>query len=436
MNQPVQPTSISGNGARARVLPLSAAAHSVWFSQRVSGDAPISVAQYVDIRGALDIDLLMDSARWAGREFGAGRLHVFEVDGHPYQTLAAADDDFVVQVDFRGRVNPLAAAREWMREEHSRPVDLSADQLIVAAVLRISEEHTFWYVRAHQVALDAHGLRTLIERSAELYTHAFVGAAASPSGALDLEAVAASDASYRTSERFERDRDSWAEHLAGVADPVTFAGTAAPSQSEPVVIGGELAPAAPGASLSAPTVVAAFGAFLAQHTGRDEVTVTLPTPARGNAALRRSGGSLANVVPLRLSAGAGMTVGEASTAAGRELAGALSRQRHRQEDIAREVGVIGDRAASFGPTIELMLADSEIPLGPLDGALHVLTTGRVDDLTVRVRPGAVEGATRIDFLANRDLYSVTELRQLHQRFLAFVEGFLAADSDSPLSAVA
>jgi hypothetical protein len=435
VNQPVQPTSISGCGTRARVIALSAAAHSVWFSQRVSGDAPISVAQYVDIRGALDIDLLMDSVRWAGREFGAGRLHVVEVDGFPYQTLAAAADDFVAAVDFRGRVNPVAAAQQWMREEQSRPVDMSADQLIVAAVLRISEVHTYWYVRAHQVALDAYGLRTLIERSAELYTHAFVGASASPSEALDLEAVVASDATYRTSDRFERDREAWAEHLAGVPDPVTFAGAAAPAQSEPVVIGGELAPSGPGAALSAPTVVAAFGAFLAQHTGRDEITVTLPTPARGTAALRRSGGSLANVVPLRLSSGAGMTVGDASMAAGRELAGALSRQRHRQEDIAREVGVIGDRAASFGPTIELMLADSEVPLGPLDGALHVLTTGRVDDLTVRVRPGAVEGATRIDFLANPDLYSETELRRLHQRFLVFVEGFLAADADSPLSTV-
>lgn len=436
MNQPVQPAKISGCGVRSRVLPLSAAAHSVWFSQRVSGDAPIAVAHYVDIHGAVDIDLLMDSIRWAGKAFGAGRLHVAEVDGHPYQMLAAATDDFVEQVDFRGEADPAAAAQEWMRHEHTRPVDMSADQLVTAAVLRVGEEHTYWYVRAHQVALDAHGLRMLIERSAELYTHAFVGAAASPSEALDLEAIVASDAAYRESERFERDRNSWAQHLAGVGDPVTFAGAAATSQSEPVVVRGELAPAGPDAVLSAPTVVAAFGAFLAQATGRDEVTVTLPTPARGTAALRRSGGSLANVVPLRLSAVAGMTVGDASLAAGRELAGALSRQRYRQEDIAREHGVIGERAASFGPTIELMLADSAIPLGPLDGNLQVLTSGRVEDLTVRVHPGATEGATRIDFLANPNLYSETELKQLHERFLVFVEGFLAADADSPLSIIA
>ncbi|MFD4181092.1 condensation domain-containing protein [Rhodococcus sp. NPDC058514] len=435
MNQPVQPTRFSGCGARPRVLALSAAAHSVWFSQRVSGDAPIAVAQYVDIRGTFDVDLLMDSIRWAGREFGAGRLHVHEVDGYPYLTLAAADDDFVEQVDFRGEANPAAAAQEWMRDEHSRPVDMSADQLVTAAVLRISDDHTYWYARAHQVALDANGLRMLIERSAELYTHAFVGAAACPSEALDLEAVVASDAAYRESARFERDRDSWAGHLAGVAEAVTFAGRAAPAQSEPVVVRGELAPAGEDAVISAPTIVAAFGAFLAQYTGRDEVTVTLPTPARGTAGLRRSGGSLANAVPLRLSSGADMTVGDASSAAGRELAGALSRQRYRREDIAREAGVVGERAASFGPTIELMLADSAIPLGPLDGNLHVLCSGRVEDLTVRVHPGAIDGATRIDFLANPNLYSETETRQLHERFLVFVEGFVAADADSPLPGV-
>ncbi|MFC7451019.1 condensation domain-containing protein [Rhodococcus daqingensis] len=436
MNQPAQPTRISGSGARPRALPLSAAAHSAWFSQRVCGDAPISVAQYVDIRGSFDVDLLMDSVHRAGREFGAGRMHVVEVDGYPYLTLAAADHAFVEEIDLRGHADPAAAAQEWMRDEYSRPVDMSTGRLIVAAVLRMSDEHSYWYVRAHQVALDAHGLRMLIERSADLYTHAFVGAATCPSESLDLEAVVASDAAYRTSDRFERDRAAWAEHLAGVADPVTFAGATAPAQSEPVVVRGELAPAAAGAVVSAPAVVAAFGALLARHTGRDEVTVTLPTPARGTAAVRRSGGSLANVVPLRLSSGAGMTVGDASDAAGRELAGALGRQRFRQEDIAREVGLIGEHAASFGPTIELMLADGAIPLGPRDGTLHVLTTGPVADLTVRVRPGAIEGAARIDFLANPDLYSEPELRRLHERFLVLVEGFLAADTDSPLSLIA
>ncbi len=60
----------------------------------------------------------------------------------------------------------------------------------------------------------------------------------------------------------------------------------------------------------ATAVIAAFAAYLAQMTGREDVVLSLPVTARTNAVLRRSGGMTSNVVPLRLTVSADTTVSQ------------------------------------------------------------------------------------------------------------------------------
>ncbi|WP_431952178.1 amino acid adenylation domain-containing protein [Nocardia lijiangensis] len=434
-----QPSGLS-NGA----FPLSAAQRGIWFAQHIAGDIPISLAQYVDLNGAIDLDRLAPAARQAGREFGTGYLRLIENDGFPLQCVDTTLDDSARVFDFRHERDPEGAAHAWMRAEYSAPLDLLNDRLACAVMLRIADDRWFCYWRMHHIALDGMGVSAMVRRTGELYTAAIEGRPPPAAQAEDLRKIVDADLAYRSSERFAADREYWLRHLDGMADPVSLAGRSAEVVEHPRRVEGVLARetaelletvAKAASSGVAPTVVAAFGAYLAATTGAPEVVLSLPVSARTTASMRRSGGMIANVVPVRLGLAPTMTIGEMIRAAQNELTGALRRQRYRQEDIFRDLGWPMDEVATFGPSVNLMMLDTRVQLGAVTGRAHVLTAGLIDDLYVNLYPGVGGESTHIDFQGNANLYGDSELVTHHGRFLRFLRKFLAAGPDAPLSTV-
>ncbi|MFJ2838383.1 amino acid adenylation domain-containing protein [Nocardia sp. NPDC087230] len=425
-------------------FPLSAAQRGIWFAQHIAGDTPISIAQYVELSGPVDHELLLRVVRRTGREFGTGYLRLIDIDGQPHQYVDFSLDDEMAELDLRAEPDPVAAAHAWMRAEYTAPLDVMRDRLVRLAMLRVADDRWFWYSRMHHIALDGMGALALVQRTGELYNAAVEGREAPASKAEPLQKIVAADLAYRTSDRFTADREYWREHLAGMADPVNLAGRDAEVDGHPNRVSGAL-PAETAALLDsvaaevnsgvAPTVVAAFGAYLAAMTGAREVVLSLPVSARTSATLRRSGGMLANVVPLRVGLDPTTTVGAAILAVQSELTGALRRQRYRQEDIVRDLGWAMDEATSFGPAVNLMMVDTRIALGPVVGRLHVLTSGLIDDLFVNLYPGVGGESTHIDLQGNGNLYSEADLAAHHARFLRFLHRFLVAGPEAPLSAV-
>ncbi|MFE9575675.1 amino acid adenylation domain-containing protein [Nocardia sp. NPDC006044] len=444
MQQPLPSPLETGGALPEGAFALSAAQRGIWFAQHIAGDTPISIAQYVELTGPIDLDLLADAARQAGREFGTGYLRLIEVDGQPYQFVDTTLDDSLLTLDLRGERDPEAAARAWMRAEYDAPLDLTRDRLVRVAMLRLADDRWYWYSRIHHIVLDGMGALTVVQRTGELYNAAIEGKQPPAAKAEDLRKIVEADLAYRNSDRFGADREHWLEHLDGMADPVSLAGRTAEVDAHPSRVAGALPPettqlldsvAKAASSGVAPTVVAAFGAYLAAMTGAPEVVLSLPVSARTTAILRRSGGMIANVVPLRLRLTPKTTVGEVIQAAQGELTGALRRQRYRQEDIFRDLGWPMDEAASFGPSVNLMMVDTRIQLGAVTGRLHVLTSGLIDDLFVNVYPGVGGESTHIDFQGNGNLYSDAELAAQHARFLSFLHAFLAAGTEAALSTV-
>ncbi|WP_433710949.1 amino acid adenylation domain-containing protein [Nocardia sp. CA-084685] len=444
MQQPSSSNGKIGTAPPNSAFPLSAAQRGIWFAQHIAGDTPISIAQYVELVGELDLDALAEAARRTGREFGTGYIRLLEVEGQPYQYVDATLQDEPVVIDLRDEPDPEAAAHAWMRAEYAAPLDLMRDRLVAMAMLRVADDRWFWYSRMHHIVLDGMGALALVQRTGEIYNAAIEGREAPPAKAEPLQKIVEADLAYRDSDRFEADREYWREHLAGMADPVNLAGREADVDAPPSRVSGAL-PAATAELLdivakaagsnTAPTIVAAFGAYLAAMTGAPEVVLSLPVSGRTTAALRRSGGMIANVVPMRLRLAPTTTVGDVIRAAQSELTGALRRQRYRQEDIVRDLGWSMDEASSFGPAVNLMMVDTRIQLGSVTGRLHVLTSGLIDDVFFNLYPGVGGESTHIDLQGNGNLYSTDELAAHHARFSMFLQAFLAAGPDAPLCTV-
>ncbi|MTE17476.1 amino acid adenylation domain-containing protein [Nocardia aurantiaca] len=439
----------SGNGSDARsskvssvdIFPLTAAQRGIWFAQHLAGSSPISVAQYVEIVGELDAELLAEACRTAGREFGSGHLRLIEVDGEPCQFVDEEHGSQASVMDLRRHIDPVATAHEIMVQDYSAPLDLLNDNLMTSIVFQVGEDHFLWYQRAHHIALDGFAAVTMVHRVTELYNAWVKSEEAAPCAAQDLREVVEQDLEYRSSARFDNDRRYWLEHLAGAPPVVSLADRVGKPTIHPALVSTELPDATAhllesvalehGSSVT-PIIVAAFAAYLARMTGSDEVLLSLPVSGRHSAMLRRSGGMVANVVPLRIQV-AGRGVGELIAAVKSELTSALRRQRYRQEDIFHDMGIARDETASFGPAVNLMMIENEVVLGNTTGRLNVLTSGPTSDLFVNIYPGAGRDSTHIDFQGNPNAYSHEELAGHHRRFRMFLHEFLAGGPECSVS---
>ncbi|MGW0327058.1 amino acid adenylation domain-containing protein [Nocardia sp. NPDC003183] len=441
----------SGNGSGAgsngsghpsfEIFPLTAAQRGIWFAQHLTESSPISVAQYVEVVGEVDAELLAEACRTASREFGSGHTRLIEVDGEPCQFVDEDRGGPVSVVDLRHHADPVATARAMMAQDYSAPLDMLNDDLVTSIVFRVGEDHVLWYQRAHHIALDGFAAVTMLHRMTELYNAWVKSEEPASCAAQDLEVIVEQDLAYRGSTRFDNDRNYWLEHLAGAPPAVSLAGRVSKPTIHPALVSTELPDATARLLTSvalehgqsvAPTIVAAFAAYLARMTGSDEVMLSLPVSGRHSAVLRRSGGMVANVVPLRVRV-AGRNVGELIAAVQSELTSALRRQRYRQEDIFHDMGIARDEAASFGPAVNLMLIENEVVLGNTTGRLNVLTSGPTADLFVNIYPGAGKDSTHIDFQGNPNAYTPDELAGHHRRFRMFLHEFLAGGAECRVS---
>ncbi|MCA1006190.1 non-ribosomal peptide synthase/polyketide synthase [Rhodococcus hoagii] len=431
----------SSFGGDARPFPLSQAQLGMWFAQHVDPSVPANIAHYVELRGELDIARLHRASARAAGETRSGYVRLLEVDAQPMQVVDASLDDAPEYVDLRPEPDPRAAALAWMRADYSAPVDLLTDRLAVAAVLHVEDGLYYWYNRAHHVVLDGFGATTFVNRVAELYSADVDGTEPSPSLASPLGKVYDADRTYRSSTRFASDRDYWLDRVAGVEEPTSLAGRAAPpaplSRIDSVAL-----PDGTSARMDAfleredttiaTVVIAAFAAYLAQMTGREDVVLSLPVTARTNAVLRRSGGMTSNVVPLRLTVTADTTVSQLLGRVATEVSGALRHQRYRHEDIRRDVTGAAGQASFFGPWVNIMMFHTELRFGDTVGEQHILSTGLIEDLGVNVYQGIAGATTHVDFESNPNLYGDDEARRNHERFVEFLDRYVAAGAEQPV----
>ncbi|WP_157574284.1 non-ribosomal peptide synthetase, partial [Nocardia jejuensis] len=427
------------------LFPLSPAQLGIWYSQHLDPQVPINIAQYVELRGELDIELLEQAMVDGSLEFGSGFLRIVERDGEPMQMVDPTLDRTIYHVDLRDEQDPAAAAMEWMRAEYSAPLDLVNDRLIRSCMLQLGDGHYYWYARIHHIVLDGFGAMTYLARVAELYTAAVYGVDPAPAKITDLPTLVEQEFAYRETSRFKSDKDYWAERVAGLEDGTSLVGRSAPPAAINSIATGALSDeqsslleraVARHESSPAGLLIAGFAAYLAQWTGSEDVILSLPVTARTTAAMRRSGGAVSNIVPLRLRVAHDTTVTELLKQVTIEVSGALRHQRYRAEDIRRDSsgefsgGDIG--AQFFGPWVNIMLFHNELVLGDITGEFSVLSTGSIEDLGVNFYQSVKGTRNHIDFETNPNLYSQDETRGHHARFLEFFDRFLAGGASEPV----
>ncbi|MFD0000109.1 amino acid adenylation domain-containing protein [Nocardia sp. NPDC127526] len=427
----------------AQPFALSPAQSALWYAQRIRPDIPLTIAQYVEIHGDLDVGRLLYAIERFGSETEVGHVRLLEIDGVPHQVVDPTWRPGWARIDLRGEPDPRAAALAWMNDHTSSPIDIEHDPLTINVVLRTGDSDYIWYTRGHHIVIDGYGAMNATTRAAEIYTALENQTEPVVSRATPLATIYAEEGRYQETSRCRADAEYWREQLEGAAEPLTLSsagvigsGSDAGRRSATAVLGEQIeaALAAAGTTYGSNTpalVVAALACYVRAVTGTQDVVLSLPVSARTTVALRRSAGVVSNVVPIRVRFGGAATVADTVRAVELQITGALRHQRYRSDDIRRDCGYSRDARGFFGPMVNLMLFHSELKFGSLVGSLNVLSTGPVEDLSINLYNG-VGNRIHIDFEANPRLYGDAELTMHHGRFLDFLDRFLRA---SPQDAV-
>ncbi|MFC9896427.1 amino acid adenylation domain-containing protein [Nocardia sp. NPDC127579] len=415
-------------------LPLSAPQLRWWVAQELFPEIPSTVAMYLELRGPLDVGRLRDCAARAARELQSPQVRFRRVDGYPEQFLDPEAFAPMGSEDFTGRPDAVATALKWMAADYGSPLNLSTDRLTFATVFRVGPELHLLYLRSHHIVLDGLGAAVLLRRTVELYTGTADSPAEGPHRPLTIAEMLDDDRAYTDSPRARADREYWTKHLAGMAEPVRLAGRPPIRPRPPHRVTATLAPRT-AERLAAlrredghtfpELAIAAFACYLAAMTGTDDTLLSLPVAARTTAALRRSAGSVSNVVPLRLRGLRASTAAEVVEQVRARVVGALRHQRYRYEDMQRDRGESHTARGGFGPVMNMLGAVEPLRMGAVTAQVHLLALGPVEDLLVNgYQLGPDEYSVTIDMQGNSELYSEAALTGHHEKFLAYFDRFL------------
>ncbi|WP_257458612.1 myxochelin non-ribosomal peptide synthetase MxcG [Archangium lipolyticum] len=414
--------------------PLSAAQHGIWLGQQFDVESPVyNAGECLEIRGPVDVGLFEAAVRQAVGEAEALNVR-FVSDGQGPVQIPGPPPDWAFQVvDVSGTPEPWEAARAWMREDLTRPVDLARGPLFAEALFKAAPDRFFWYQRIHHIAMDGFGFSLLARRVAELYTARVTGRPAT-GGFGSLRAVLDEDVAYRAGPQYELDRAFWVERLADRPTPVTLAPPAPMSSSfvrqTRYLPSGEverLQAAARQAGVSWPDLVlAATAAWLHRLTGAPEVVLGLPVMSRlGSAALRVPCMAM-NIVPLRVPVRPGIGWFDLAREVASELRVMRPHLRYRYEQLRRDLRLVGGQRRLFGPVVNIMPFDYALRFAGMPAIAHNISAGPVEDLSIGLYVRSDGGGVRVDFDANPACYRAEQL-DAHQRdFLQLLESLAGA----------
>jgi nonribosomal peptide synthetase DhbF len=396
------------SGPSSGERPLGPAQLGVWYAQRHDPtNAMFNQGGYVEIRGPVELPLLVQTVTGLVAEDDTLRIRFTETDGEPAQCLGPPVE-FIPQVhDVSAAADPLAAARVVMHADMAKVCDPTRDRLFEHILFVLGPERVIWYSRAHHLIHDGYTDTILRRRAAELYRGLVAGrpAAGAPLGSY-WQALSEQDA-YAGSAAQRRDAAYWSGVMAGVESPAQPVSGQKPGSRiirEPSYLDDE-----------AFALLCQFGeragvtwqqglitaAVLHRHllTGDPEPMLSLPVSGRLRPSGRNVPGMMANVVPLRCAIDPAESCEELAVRVAAEILRGQWHQRYDTADLLRDLGWPATGHQRFGPVINIIGGEDRPVFAGMPAVGHMISTGgTVEELSVTAtlphQPGA---RVRLDF---------------------------------------
>ncbi|MEU8390107.1 condensation domain-containing protein, partial [Micromonospora sp. NPDC048843] len=425
-------------------LPLLMAQLGLWYAQELRPDDVYNVGEYLEIFGPLDGALLDAAYQRVLTEVETLRIRIVVGHDGPQQVVEPYRERPLRQLDLGGEAEPLAAAQEWIAADMGRPVDLSAEAISCATLIRVAQDHHIFHHRSHHLAMDGWSWALVARRLADCYTTLAAGRPWT-AGEGSLRDLLDNEAAYRSSAAFGADADHWRDVLADRSDIVSLSERPVAPHSRKFLRHVRSVPTDTARRVAAGAqkmgtrwsdfLVGAVAAYVGRIAGSYEVTVGLPVSARFGGDERRIPGVLANVVPLRVRTDPSVTVAQYTAAVRTSIFRALRHGRYRSEDMRRATGMAGADAALFGPVVNVTAFDRALSFAGSPAVARNVSHVPVDDLHISIFERAPGDGWQVVVDGNADRYSGADLEHHTNRILDFAVRLAESDLHRPIGTV-
>ncbi|MGT2532550.1 amino acid adenylation domain-containing protein [Streptomyces nojiriensis] len=421
-------------------LPLTPPQNGVWFAQQLDPTRlDYTIAEYLEIRGAVDPELLAEAVRTtvAGTETLCVRFA--EVDGVVHQIPAGPPPLRMETVDVSDHPDPDAESERLMRAELARPTDLATGDVCRHLLVRTGPATYRWMQGYHHLVADGVTGSILARRTAEVYSALVAGEPVPAAESTPWERIVAGEEEYAHSERSAEDREFWRGRLDGAPEPVSFTGSVpAPASGTTVRVSGDLDPddartlreaaRRHGTRWSA-LVMAAAAAHLHRAGGTEDVVLGLPVTGRTTPDARRTPGMFSKVLPLRLTVTADTTVGDLLRGTSAGIKEALRHQRYRIEEFT------GTGPRLWDAAVNLMSFDYELSFAGAPATAHNLSVGPVEHVSLNVYDRGGDSPLTVQAEGDAADLDRVELDALRVRFTRFLVALASAEDEAPVGSL-
>ncbi|WP_261861188.1 condensation domain-containing protein, partial [Mycobacterium montefiorense] len=149
---------------------MTAAQWSMFAAQQLRPEAPYNFAGSLMIDHFVDSERLSVAYRAAATRFGTPCARLALRDGEPVFVVDRSVPETVRCIDLRAECDPVAAAHQWMNNDCRQPLDLFRDRLTEFALLRITDNLSCFYLRAHHVLCDGYGASNFVRHIPAVYS--------------------------------------------------------------------------------------------------------------------------------------------------------------------------------------------------------------------------------------------------------------------------
>lgn len=415
----------TGTDAELR-LPLAEAQRGVWLAQQVEASTGLyNIGEYLELRGALDVNLLRRAVNTVAAEAEVLRTAV-RTDGDRFEQIVSVDaEPPLEEVDLAAATDPVAAAEEWMRNRLWVTGYQGQDSLIGFAVIHVGPNHALFFMHGSHVVIDGYGGVLIAHRISQIYAEISGGQPISARWFGQLADLVAGDAEYHASDDLELDAEFWRSRLADRPEAVTLSGQPSRLAPRTHMVRRELEKddavgiidlsAQLGVSTS--TVLLAHVALLLwKATGRYDVPIGLPVGARVAPEHKLTPGMMSNILPVRLSGRPDQDFASLTGEISANVRASMKHQRYRYERMIHDGRHLhGRQDPLFGVGVNIMNYNSDLRLGDVEAEFRMVSTGPVHDVTLNLRMDAEHRTITLEIEGDSDRHTVPGLEALADR---------------------
>ncbi|HET8844591.1 MAG TPA: amino acid adenylation domain-containing protein, partial [Ktedonobacteraceae bacterium] len=425
-----------------KIFPLSFAQRRLWFLDQLQNGSPVyNVTTIYRLTGELHIEALEKSLNAIVQRHETLRTTFAAIDGQPMQLIVP---NLVMELGQEDLERTPAEQQEaemlrLAKEEVKKSFDLAQGPLLRVRLLRLNAHEHVLFLSVHHIIFDGWSMSVFYRELATLYT-AFTQGKPSPLSALPIQYIdyTAWERHWFHSKEREESLAYWQHQLAG-APPALALPTDYPRPAVESFRGAFELCFLPSNLLDAlkefsqrervtlfMTLLTAFQVLLAHASRQEDIVIGTDVANRGQLEVEDLIGFFVNQLALRTDLSGDPSLSELLQRVRQVVLGAYEHQSIPFDQLVQKLNPV--RFPNRAPVFQTKIVLQNIPVATLSSTISIdplpIDAGAAQlDLVLDLTETA--SGLRVLWQYNTDLFDVSSVRQMQQRFAALLEAFVA-----------